>query len=55
MHVASTLMSDDDNAAMRRWATCSPLNNITNSNGMSLLPTIYLMRAGGGGGGGVDE
>ena len=52
MHVASTLTSDDNDAATRRWAPCSPLNDIANSNGTLLLPTIYLTRAGGGGGGG---
>jgi hypothetical protein len=33
MHVGLTLTSDDDDAAMRRWALCRPLDNIANSNG----------------------
>ena len=28
MHVASTSTSDDNDAAMRRWAPCSPLDDI---------------------------
>ena len=52
MHVASTLTSEDINAATRRWAPCSPLGNTTISNGTLLLPTTYSTRAGGGGGGG---
>ncbi len=54
MHVASTLTStsDDDDAATQRWAPCSPLNNIADSNGTLSLPTIYSTRAGGGGEGG---
>jgi hypothetical protein len=52
MHVASTLMSDDDDAAMRQWAPCSPLDDIANSNSTLLLPTIYSTRTGGGGEGG---
>ena len=58
MHVGSTLTSDGDDAATRRWAPCRPLNNITDSNGTLLLPRIYFTRAGGGVGGGegvVDE
>jgi hypothetical protein len=42
MHVALTSMSNDDNAAMWRWAPCSPLDDIANSNGTLLLPTIYI-------------
>ena len=51
MHVGSTSTSDDDDAATRRWAPCSLLNDIANSIGTLLLPTIYSTRAGGGGGG----
>jgi len=50
MHVGLTSTSDDDDAAMRRWAPCSPLDNIADSDGTLPLPTIYSMRAGGGGG-----
>jgi hypothetical protein len=52
MHVLLTLTSDNDDAATRQWAPCSPLDDIANSNGTLLLPTIYSTRAGGGGGGG---
>ena len=52
MHVASTLTSDDNNAATGRLVPCSPLDDITNSDGTLLLPTIYSMRAGRGGEGG---
>ncbi len=52
MHVGSTLTSDDDDAATRRWAPCSPLDDVADSDGTLLLPTIYSTRAGGGGGGG---
>ncbi len=52
MHVALTLTSDGDDAAMRRWAPCSLLDNIANSNGTLLLTTIHSTRAGGGGEGG---
>ena len=51
MHVSLTLMSDDYDAAMQRWAPCSLLNDIAYSDGTLLLPTIYSTRAGGGGGG----
>jgi hypothetical protein len=50
MHVPLTLTSDDDDAATQRWAPCSPLDDIANSNGTLLLPTIYLTRAGRRGG-----
>ena len=50
MYVAPTSTSNDNDAAMRRWAPCSPLNDIADSNGSLLLPTIYSTRAGGGGG-----
>ncbi len=49
MHIVSMSTRDDNNAALRRWASCSPLNDIVNSNGAILLPTIYPTRAGGGG------
>ena len=52
MHVASTLMSNEDDAATQRWALCSLLNDMADSNCTSSLPRIYLTRAGGGGGGG---
>ena len=52
MHVGSTSTSDDDDAATRRWAPCSPLDDIADSDGTLSLPTIYSTRAGGGGGGG---
>ena len=53
MHIASILMSNNNNAATRQWAPCSPLDDISDSNnGTVLLPTIYSTRAGGGGGGG---
>ena len=51
MHVGSTSTSDDDDAATRRWAPCSPLDDIADSDGTLSLPTIYSTRAGGGGGG----
>ena len=51
MHVASTSTSDDDDAATRRWALCSPLDDIADSDAAGMLPTIYLTRAGGGGDG----
>ncbi len=41
MHVGSTPTSDDDDAATRRWATCSPLDDIADSDGTLPLPTIY--------------
>ena len=44
-------MSDNDDAAPRQWAPCSPLNDIAYSNGTLALPTIYSTRAGGVGGG----
>ncbi len=49
MHVRSMSTSDDDDAATRRWVPCSPLDDIADSNGTLLLPTIYSTRAGGGG------
>ena len=49
MHVGSMSTSDDDDAATRRWAPCSPLDNIADSDGTLSLPTIYS--AGGTGGG----
>ena len=52
MHVASTPTSNDDNASTQRWAPCSPLDDITDSDAAGTLPTIYLTRAGGGGEGG---
>ena len=52
MHVASTSTSDDDDAATRRWAPCSPLDDIADSDAAGTLLTIYSMRAGGGGEGG---
>ena len=52
MHVRSTLMSDDDDAATLRWAPCSPLDEIADSDSTLSLPTIYSTRAGAGGGGG---
>ena len=52
MHVVSTSTSDDDDAATRRWAPCSPLDDIANSDAAGTLPTIYSTRAGGGGEGG---
>ena len=51
MHVGLTLTRDDDDAATRRWAPCSPLDNIADSDGTLPLPTIYSTRAGRGGGG----
>jgi hypothetical protein len=55
MHVGSTSTSDDNDAATRQWAPCSPLDNIADSDGTLSLPTIYSTRAGGGeeGGGGL--
>ena len=55
MHVASMLTSNDDDAAMRRWALCSPLDDVANSDAAGTLPTIYSTRAGGGGEGVADE
>ena len=55
MHVTLTSTSDNDDEAMQRWAPCSPLNDITDSNGTLLLPTIYSTGAGGGGGEGVAD
>ena len=52
MQIGSTSTSDDDDAATRRWAPCSPLDDIADSDGTLSLPTIYSTRAGGGGGGG---
>jgi hypothetical protein len=52
MHVGSTSTSDNDGAATRRWAPCSPLDDIADSNGTLLLPRIYSTSAGGGGEGG---
>jgi hypothetical protein len=52
MHVASTSTSDDDDAAMRRWAPCSPLDDIADSDAAGTLPMIYSTRADGGGRGG---
>jgi hypothetical protein len=52
MHVGSTSTSDGDDAATRRWAPCSTLVDIADSNGTLPLPTIYSTRAGGVGGGG---
>ena len=52
MHVASTSTSDDDDAATRQWAPCSPVDDIANSDAAGMLPTIYSMRAGRGGEGG---
>ena len=50
MHVASMSTSDEDDAATRRWAPCSPLDDIADSDAAGTLPTIYSTRAGGGGG-----
>jgi hypothetical protein len=57
MHVASSSTSDDNDAAMRRWAPCSPLDDIADSDAAGMLPMIYSMRAGGGrrGGGGCGR
>ena len=55
MHVALMSTRDDDDAATRRWAPCSPLNDIADSNGTLSLPTIYSTRAGGGGGWGCGR
>ena len=52
MHVGSTLTSDNNDAAMQGWVPCSPLDDIADSDGTLLLPTIYSTRAGGGGEGG---
>jgi hypothetical protein len=52
MHVESTLTSDGDDAAKQRWAPCSPLDDIANSNSTLLLPTIHSTRTGGEGEGG---
>ena len=52
MHVTSTSTSNDDDAATRQWAPCSPVDDIANSDAAGMLPTIYSMRAGRGGGGG---
>ncbi len=52
MHVAPTATSNDEDAVTRRWAPCSPLDDIADSNGTLSLPMIYSTRAGGGGGGG---
>jgi hypothetical protein len=49
MHVASTSASNDDDAATRRWAPCSPLDDIVDSDAAGTLSTIYSTRAGGGG------
>ena len=56
MHVGSTSTSDDDDAATRRWAPCSPLDDIADSDGTLPLPTMLSSRCnwGGRGGGGVD-
>ncbi len=51
MYVASTSTSNDDDAATRWWAPCSPLDDIADSDAAGMLPTIYSTRAGGGGGG----
>ena len=51
MHVGLTLTSDDDDAATRQWAPCSPLDDIADSDAVGTLPTIYSTRAGGGEGG----
>ncbi len=53
MHVASTSMSGDDDAATQQWAPCSPLDDIADSDATGTLPTIYSTRAGGGGGRGL--
>jgi hypothetical protein len=50
MHVALTSTSDDNDAATQRWAPCSPLDDIADSDAAETLPTIYSTRAGGGGG-----
>jgi hypothetical protein len=52
MHITSTSTSDNNDAAMQRWAPCSLLNDIANYNGTLLLPTIYSTRADRGGQGG---
>ncbi len=49
MHVTSTSTSDADDAATRRRAPCSPLDDIADSDAAGTLPTIYSTRAGGGG------
>ena len=54
MHVALTLMSDNNDAAMQRWALCSQLNDIANSDGILPLPTINSTKAGGGVGRGLQ-
>ena len=52
MHVASMSTSDEDDAATRRWAPCSPLDDIADSDAAGTLPTIYSTRADRGGEGG---
>ena len=52
MHIASTSTSGDNDAATQRWAPCSPVYDIADSDAAGTLPTIYLTRAGGGGRGG---
>ena len=40
MHVGSTSTSDDDNTATRRWAPCSPLDDIADSDGTLSLVNV---------------
>jgi hypothetical protein len=47
-------MSDNNDAAMQRWALCSQLNDIANSDGILPLPTINSTKAGGGVGRGLQ-
>ena len=54
MHVALTSTSDDNDAATRRWAPCSPLDDIANSGAAGMLPMIYSTRAGRAGRGEED-
>ena len=49
MHVVPTSTSDDDDAAMRQWAPCSPLDDIADSNGALSLSYDIFDEAGGRG------
>ena len=57
MHVGSTSTSDDDDAATGRWAPCSPLDNIADSDAKLPLPSIFPTGGNSGGrdAGGVDR
>ncbi len=48
MHVVLTTACDDDATTTKQWAPLSLPDNIADSNGTLLLPTILSMRAGGG-------